>query len=100
MACHQLLPMCASCILPLVLAGKGVGVKMKRQAGPCGRCCAAVYSRFCNSPSETQANPAKLIAVCGCVGGVLRGHLEEATSGLRAFLKAQAMRPLAPSLKL
>ncbi|CAE7197451.1 FAD2 [Symbiodinium necroappetens] len=32
------------------LVGKGVGVKMKRQAGPCGRCCAAVYSRFCMRP--------------------------------------------------
>ncbi|CAE7493562.1 CACNA1H [Symbiodinium sp. CCMP2592] len=32
------------------LVGKGVGVKMKRKAGPCGRCCAAVYSRFCMRP--------------------------------------------------
>jgi len=32
------------------LVGKGVGVKMKKKAGPCGRCCAAVYSRFCMRP--------------------------------------------------
>ena len=54
---------------------------MKKKAGPCGRCCAAVYSRFCSLPSETQANrkldpSAKAIAVCRYVGIGMLGKPE------------------------